>query len=247
MCTSRSAGPPSRSCSIRLRGPALAAARGPFDTAVVYEGEHTLLPALCRALDDARPARRCRTRPPRHPEPGPARSHVGREVHARRGERGHAGLAAARASTDWLSTSTSRPSSRCFLRSDARLLLGQVHVLSLWPRHEIGTASYPRARRRDLRRPPGGALGQARDAAILSVAGLGGAQDDRPGLAGALADAGLPNCAGPPDLKPERYLTAEAGRDVASKAAQSPAALERGVGQPARARAHRQGRARRGS
>jgi anaerobic magnesium-protoporphyrin IX monomethyl ester cyclase len=36
---------------MRERGPALAAALGPFDTAVVYEGEHTLL-ALVRALDE---------------------------------------------------------------------------------------------------------------------------------------------------------------------------------------------------
>ena len=36
---------------MRQRGPALAAALGPFDTAVVYEGEHTLL-ALVRALDE---------------------------------------------------------------------------------------------------------------------------------------------------------------------------------------------------
>jgi len=43
-------GPAITQLLIRLRGPALAAALGPFDTAVVYEGEHTLL-ALCRALD----------------------------------------------------------------------------------------------------------------------------------------------------------------------------------------------------
>ena len=44
-------GPAITQLLIRLRGPALAAALGPFDTAVVYEGEHTLL-ALCRALDE---------------------------------------------------------------------------------------------------------------------------------------------------------------------------------------------------
>jgi hypothetical protein len=44
-------GPAATQLLIRLRGPALAAALGPFDTAVVYEGEHTLL-ALARALDE---------------------------------------------------------------------------------------------------------------------------------------------------------------------------------------------------
>jgi hypothetical protein len=43
-------GPAITQLLIRLRGPALRAALGPFDTAVVYEGEHTLL-ALLRALD----------------------------------------------------------------------------------------------------------------------------------------------------------------------------------------------------
>jgi hypothetical protein len=44
-------GPAITQLLIRLRGPALAAALGPFDTAVVYEGEHTLF-ALARALDE---------------------------------------------------------------------------------------------------------------------------------------------------------------------------------------------------
>jgi len=44
-------GPAITQLLIRLRGPALQAALGPFDTAVVYEGEHTLL-ALLRALDE---------------------------------------------------------------------------------------------------------------------------------------------------------------------------------------------------
>jgi anaerobic magnesium-protoporphyrin IX monomethyl ester cyclase len=44
-------GPAITQLLIRLRGSALAAALGPFDSAVVYEGEHTLL-ALCRALDE---------------------------------------------------------------------------------------------------------------------------------------------------------------------------------------------------
>ncbi len=49
-------GPAITQLLIRLRGGALARALGPFDTAVVYEGEHTLL-ALCRALDEKRPPR----------------------------------------------------------------------------------------------------------------------------------------------------------------------------------------------
>ena len=42
-------GPAITQVLLRLRGPALAQALGPFDSAVVFEGEHTLL-ALCRAL-----------------------------------------------------------------------------------------------------------------------------------------------------------------------------------------------------
>ncbi|MCA1662779.1 MAG: B12-binding domain-containing radical SAM protein [Myxococcales bacterium] len=41
---------------IRLQGHDLARALGPFDSAVVFEGEHALL-GLCRALDDKRPLR----------------------------------------------------------------------------------------------------------------------------------------------------------------------------------------------
>ena len=41
---------------IRLQGKALANALGPFDSAVVFEGEHTLL-SLVRALDEKRPLR----------------------------------------------------------------------------------------------------------------------------------------------------------------------------------------------
>jgi len=44
-------GPAITQVLLRLRGPALAQALGPFDSAVVFEGEHTLL-ALCRALSE---------------------------------------------------------------------------------------------------------------------------------------------------------------------------------------------------
>lgn len=43
---------------IRLSGQRLARALGPFDTACVYEGEHTLL-GLVRALEEKRPLREC--------------------------------------------------------------------------------------------------------------------------------------------------------------------------------------------
>ncbi|HVH46781.1 MAG TPA: radical SAM protein [Labilithrix sp.] len=43
---------------IRLTGQRLARALGPFDSACVFEGEHTLL-ALVRALEDERPLREC--------------------------------------------------------------------------------------------------------------------------------------------------------------------------------------------
>src|SRR5882724_890219 len=46
-------GPAITQLLIRLRGPDLARALGPFDSAVVFEGEHSLL-ALVRALDDRR-------------------------------------------------------------------------------------------------------------------------------------------------------------------------------------------------
>ncbi|HET6150137.1 MAG TPA: radical SAM protein [Polyangia bacterium] len=45
-------GPAITQLLIRLRGPDLARALGPFDSAVVFEGEHSLL-ALVRALDDS--------------------------------------------------------------------------------------------------------------------------------------------------------------------------------------------------
>jgi hypothetical protein len=44
-------GPAITQVLLRLQGPALQQALGPFDSAVVFEGEHTLL-ALCRALGD---------------------------------------------------------------------------------------------------------------------------------------------------------------------------------------------------
>lgn len=46
-------GPAITQLLIRQQGPTLAAALGPFDTAVVYEGETTLL-ELCRAIDEGR-------------------------------------------------------------------------------------------------------------------------------------------------------------------------------------------------
>ncbi len=46
-------GPAITQVLLRLQGPALAQALGVFDSAVVFEGEHTLL-ALCRALADGR-------------------------------------------------------------------------------------------------------------------------------------------------------------------------------------------------
>jgi hypothetical protein len=49
-------GPGMTQLLIRLQGQDLARALGPFDSAVVFEGEHSLL-ALCRALDEKRPLR----------------------------------------------------------------------------------------------------------------------------------------------------------------------------------------------
>ena len=46
-------GPAITQVLLRLHGPALRQALGPFDSAVVFEGEHTLL-SLCRALDEGR-------------------------------------------------------------------------------------------------------------------------------------------------------------------------------------------------
>jgi hypothetical protein len=50
-------GPAITQVLLRLQGPALRQALGPFDSAVVFEGEHTLL-SLCRALDEGRTTRR---------------------------------------------------------------------------------------------------------------------------------------------------------------------------------------------
>jgi hypothetical protein len=50
-------GPAITQVLLRLRGPALRQALGPFDSAVVFEGEHTLL-ALCRALSEGRKSAR---------------------------------------------------------------------------------------------------------------------------------------------------------------------------------------------
>ena len=50
-------GPAITQVLLRLRGPALRQALGPFDSAVVFEGEHTLL-SLCRALDEGRKSAR---------------------------------------------------------------------------------------------------------------------------------------------------------------------------------------------
>jgi len=49
-------GPGMTQLLIKLTGKDLARALGPFDSAVVFEGEHTLL-ALCRALDEKQPLR----------------------------------------------------------------------------------------------------------------------------------------------------------------------------------------------
>ncbi len=54
--TSRPAGPGVTQMLIRLSGSALARALGPFDSAVVFEGENTLL-NLVRALEEKRPLR----------------------------------------------------------------------------------------------------------------------------------------------------------------------------------------------
>jgi len=54
-------GPAITQVLLRLRGPALRQALGPFDSAVVFEGEHTLL-ALCRALARGRASERTRAR-----------------------------------------------------------------------------------------------------------------------------------------------------------------------------------------
>jgi Fe-S oxidoreductase len=56
-------GPAITQVLLRLQGPALAQALGPFDSAVVFEGEHTLL-ALCRALSQGRSTPRALERIP---------------------------------------------------------------------------------------------------------------------------------------------------------------------------------------
>ena len=72
---------------IRLSGQGLARALGPFDSAVVFEGEHSLL-NLCRALDEKAAARAAQR--------GPPRSADGRQIRARPRQRRLADLARAR-------------------------------------------------------------------------------------------------------------------------------------------------------
>ena len=196
-------GPAITQLLIRFVGPRSQRRLKPFDSAVVYEGEHTLL-ALCRALDE-------------HVLPGDAaralrgipnlvqRDRMLGAAHARRGERGHAGLAAARlrrglALDKYFSpvlTLPYDPTRGCYWGKCTFCHYGLA---------EIGTASYRE---------------RAVETCVAHLAALSAKHGTRQfylsqdsvapktivRLAGALADAGL-ELRWATDLKPERYLTA---------------------------------------
>ena len=216
---------------IRLRGHALAAALGPFDTAVVFEGEHTLL-GLASALDERRAA-------PRDAERGASRSLAGRQVRARRRHRGSARAAGAR---------LRRAAARLVLlavldaalRPDARLLLGQVHLLPLRARRDRArpaTASAaPSAASSTWRRWP---RSTGRATFYLSQDSV--APKTMLKIAQEISRRGL-DLQWATDLKPEKYLTAERARALLRRRRRRLRAGRR-VGQPARAGADRQGRA----
>ena len=155
--------------------------------------------ALSRARR-ARRARRCRARAPRHPERRAPRSHAGREVHARRGQRGHARASRRPTSTACRSTSTSRrvltlpydPTRGCYWGKCTFCHYGLA---------EVGTASYRERAVETCVEHLAALSAQARDAALLFVAGLGRAEDDRQAGA-ARSPTPASTCAGPPTSSP---------------------------------------------
>ena len=143
-CTSRSAGRPSRRCSSACAGQRSRGARAVRHGGRLRGRAHAAGP-VSRARR-ARRARRCRARAPRHPEPRPARSPAGREFTP--GEASEDMRALPPPDFDGLPLDKYfSPRPHPALRSDARLLLGQVHVLSLRARRGRHR-QLPRARRR---------------------------------------------------------------------------------------------------
>ncbi len=194
-------GPAITQLLIRLHGSALAAALGPFDSAVVYEGEHTLL-ALLRALDQ---------------RPGDARALVGIANVVHRDRLLGAKFAPGEASEDmrllpapdfdglpldkYLSphlTLPYDPTRGCYWGKCTFCHYGLA---------EVGTASY---RERSVQTVVEhlAALSQRYGTKHFYLSQDSVAPRTIVKLAGALADAGL-DLRWATDLKPERYLTAE--------------------------------------
>jgi hypothetical protein len=199
-------GPAITQLLIRLRGPALRAALGPFDTAVVYEGEHTLL-ALLRALDE-------RGGEPRALAAIPNLVHRDRLLGAK--------FAPGEASEDmrrlpspdfdglaldkYLSprlTLPYDPTRGCYWGKCTFCHYGLA---------EVGTASY-RERAIETVVAHLGALSEHHGTRHFYLSQDSVAPKTIVKLAGALADAGL-DLRWATDLKPERYLTAERAKTL---------------------------------
>ena len=200
-------GPAITQLLIRLRGPALQAALGPFDTAVVYEGEHTLL-ALLRELDTPG------GRDPRRLAAIPNLVHRDRLLGARftPGEGSEDmrllpspdfdGLALDRYLSPHL-TLPYDPTRGCYWGKCTFCHYGLA---------EVGTASY---RERSIETVVAhlAALSVRHRTRHFYLSQDSVAPKTIVKLAGALADAGL-DLRWATDLKPERYLTAERARTL---------------------------------
>ena len=194
-------GPAITQLLIRLRGPALRAALGPFDTAVVFEGENTLL-ALLRTLDE-------RGADPRALAAIPNLVHRDRLQGARftPGEASEDmrrlpspdfdGLALDRYFSPHL-TLPYDPTRGCYWGKCTFCHYGLA---------EVGTASY-RERAVETVVSHLGALSARYRTRYFYLSQDSVAPKTIVKLAGALADAGL-DLRWATDLKPERYLTAE--------------------------------------
>ena len=205
-------GPAITQLLIRLRGPALAAALGPFDSAVVYEGEHTLL-ALCRALDEHS----------QHDDLSRALRGIPNLVQRDRlqgakftpGEASEDMRALPPPDFDGLPldkyfspvlTLPYDPTRGCYWGKCTFCHYGLA---------EVGTASY-RERAVETCVAHLAALSAKHGTRHFYLSQDSVAPKTIVKLAGALADAGL-ELRWATDLKPERYLTAGAGRDVAAR------------------------------
>jgi anaerobic magnesium-protoporphyrin IX monomethyl ester cyclase len=196
-------GPAITQLLIRLRGPDLARALGPFDSAVVFEGEHTLL-ALVRALEEK-------------PGQEPARAFAGLTNIVHRDRLMGAKFAPGHASEDLRALPAPDFDGLALDRYFApRLVLPYDPTRGCyWGKctfchyglAEVGTASY-RERPVELMLAHLRALSQRYGTRYFYFSQDSVAPKTLLKLSGALADAEL-GLAWATDLKPEKYLTAE--------------------------------------